>query len=76
MLGQKVDEVYEPVGCDKCNRGFRGRIALHEVLFLTDRLRELINDEMVDKEELRKAVYDEDTTTLLQDALEKVVEGI
>ena len=75
MLGQKVDEVYEPVGCDKCNRGFRGRIALHEVLFLTDRLRELINDEMVDKEELRKAVYDEDTTTLLQDALEKVVEG-
>lgn len=75
ILGQNVEEVYEPVGCDECNRGYRGRIALHEVLFLTDRLRELINDEMVEKEELRKAVYDEDTTTLLQDALEKVVEG-
>ena len=75
ILGKDVEEVYEPVGCDKCNRGFRGRIALHEVLFLTDRIRELINDEEVDKEELRKAVYTGDTTTLLQDALEKVVEG-
>ena len=75
ILGKDVDEVYEPVGCDKCNRGFRGRIALHEVLFLTDRLRELINDENIDKETLRKAVYTGDTTTLLQDALEKVVEG-
>ena len=76
ILGKDVKEVYEPVGCDNCNRGFRGRIALQEVLILTDRLRELINDENVDKEELRKAIYDEDTTTLLQDALEKVVDGI
>ena len=75
ILGKDVDSVYEPVGCDECNRGFRGRIALHEVLFLTDALRELINDENVDKEELRKAVYTGDTTTLLQDALQKVVDG-
>ena len=75
ILGQDVKEVYEPVGCENCNRGYRGRIALHEVLFLTDRIRELINDDMVDKEELRKAVYTEDTTTLLQDALQKVVDG-
>ncbi len=75
ILDKDVDEVYEPVGCDKCNRGFRGRIALHEVLFLTDRLRELISDENVDKEELAKAVYTGDTTTLLQDALQKVIEG-
>ena len=75
ILGKTVDEVYEPVGCDKCNGGFKGRIALHEVLLLTDRIRELINDDMIDKEELRKAVYTEDTTTLLQDALEKVVAG-
>lgn len=75
ILGQDVKEVYEPVGCEKCNRGFRGRIALHEVLFLTDKIRELINDENLEKEELRKAVYDSDTTTLLQDALQKVVDG-
>ena len=75
ILGQQVDNVYEPVGCPKCNRGFRGRIALHEVLFITDRLRELISDENIDKEELKRAVYDADTTTLLQDALQKVIDG-
>ncbi len=75
MLGREVEKVYEPVGCDKCHRGFRGRIALHEVLVLSDRIRDLINDEETDKEELRKAVYSDDTTTLLQDALEKVIEG-
>ena len=75
ILGKDVDEVYEPVGCDKCNGGYRGRIALHEVLILTDKIRELINDENVDKDTLRAALYTGDTTTLLQDALEKVIEG-
>ena len=75
LLDQDVKEVYEPVGCEKCNRGFRGRIALHEVLYITDKLREMISDENTDKEELKKAVYDGDTMTLLQDALWKVVEG-
>ena len=75
LLGRDVEKVYEPVGCDKCNHGFRGRIALHEVLFITDRLRELIADENTDKDELRKEVYSKDTTTLLQDALMKVIDG-
>ncbi len=75
ILDKDVEEVYEPVGCEKCNHGFRGRIALHEVLFITDRLREFIADENTDKDVLRKEVYSKDTTTLLQDALMKVVEG-
>lgn len=76
MLGRDdIEEVYEPIGCENCNNGFRGRIALHEVLYITDKIRELINDETVDKETLRKEVYSGDTRTLLQDALEKVVAG-
>lgn len=75
ILGKDVDEVYDAVGCDKCNRGFRGRIALHEVLFITDRLREFISKDDLDKEELKREVYTEDTTTLLQDALTKVIDG-
>lgn len=75
IIDRDVSEVYDAVGCDKCNRGFRGRIALHEVLFITDRLREYISKDNVDKEELRREVYTGDTTTLLQDALTKVVDG-
>jgi len=75
ILGKDIEEVYEPVGCDKCNGGYKGRIALHEVLILTDKIRELINNERTDKDTLREALYTGDTTTLLQDALEKVIEG-
>ncbi len=75
ILNKYVPEIYEPVGCDKCNHGFKGRMAVHEVLYITDHLRDVISDPNIDKEELRGIVYDGSTTTLLQDALEKVILG-
>ena len=48
-LGISKDEVfncYEPCGCTKCNGvGYRGRIAVYEILILTDELKEAIADE-------------------------------
>ena len=36
-------EVYDPVGCPKCNNtGFRGRTAIHEILLNTPEMKELI----------------------------------
>ncbi len=75
ILGKDVNEVYEPVGCDECNHGFKGRMALHEVLVISDKLRDLLSDEGTDKEKLREEIYTGDTTTLLQDALQKVLDG-
>ena len=75
MLNKYVPEIYEPVGCPHCNHGFKGRIAVHEVLYISDHLRDVISDPNIDKEELRKIVYDGEVTTLLQDALEKVING-
>ncbi len=76
VLHKKVKEVYEPVGCDECHQGFKGRIAIHEVLYISEHLRDLIADERIEKEELRAEVYGAgETVTLLQDALEKVLLG-
>ena len=76
VLHKKVKEIYEPVGCDNCYKGFTGRIALHEVLYISERLRDIISNPDVDKDQLREEVYgNEGTTTLLQDALEKVLLG-
>jgi len=75
LLNKYVSEIYEPVGCEHCNHGFKGRMAVHEVLYITDHLRDVISDPNIDKEELRKIVYNGGVTTLLQDALEKVIEG-
>ncbi len=76
VLRKKVKQVYEPVGCEHCHRGYIGRMALHEVLYISEHLRDLIADEKVEKDALREEVYGTgETTTLLQDALQKVILG-
>jgi type IV pilus assembly protein PilB len=77
-LGQDVNEIYD-VGdthCEECRNGYKGRIAIQEVLLIDDYLRDAINDENLQREDLRKLVYTENVTTLLQDGLEKVLAGI
>jgi len=74
ILGKEIDEVYTNTGCDECNNGYKGRIAIHEVLLISQKIRDAIN-EGIRKEELRKLVYDEDVITLIQDGLYKVIAG-
>ena len=64
-----------PKGCDHCRRGYKGRIAIQEVLELDDDLRSAINKDNITKEELAQMVYTNKTITLLQDGLGKVLNG-
>ncbi len=73
-LGMDVAELSYAEGCPECVSGYKGRIALHEVLVITQEIRDAIANGM-SKENLRKLVYKGDTTTLLQDGLQKVIEG-
>lgn len=76
VLHKKVREIYEPVGCSECHGGFTGRIAIHEVLYISEKLSDLIADARIEKDALREEVYGTgETTTLLQDALQKVLLG-
>ena len=76
VLNKDIESIYEPVGCDDCFNGYRGRAAVHEVLTLNQDIRDAITNNMR-KEELRKLVYDKKNTfTLLEDGLEKVIMGI
>lgn len=74
-LGIDITTLSFAKGCDACVSGYKGRIAIHEVLVITQEIRDAISNG-ISKEELRKLVYSGDTTTLLQDGLEKVVQGI
>ena len=75
VLNKDIDEIYEPVGCDECSRGYRGRIAIHEVLLLNQVIKDAIT-KGTSKDILRKLVYGEEgTETMLHDGLEKVLEG-
>ncbi len=75
VLEKDIEEIYEPVGCPHCARGYRGRIAIQEVLLLNQTIQDAIT-KGVDKNILRKLVYGENgTETMLEDGLEKVLEG-
>ena len=73
-LNLDVDTIYEPVGCPECSGGYRGRIAIQEVLLISPDIRDAINAKM-EKAKLRQMVYNSDVTTLLQDGLYKVLAG-
>ena len=47
FLHQDVSVVWDanPKGCDNCRKGYKGRIAVHEVLLLDDKIRNALNDE-------------------------------
>jgi type IV pilus assembly protein PilB len=73
-LNIDVDKIYVPVGCPECHGGYRGRIAIHEVLRINQEIQDAIT-RGTDKATLRKLVYGSGTITMLQDGLAKVIEG-
>lgn len=66
---------YKPVGCPSCNyTGFKGRIAIHELLIPDDEIRDLII-KGAPALELRNKAIQKGFTTLKQDGILKVLRG-
>jgi type II secretory ATPase GspE/PulE/Tfp pilus assembly ATPase PilB-like protein len=62
-------------GCEACNRsGFKGRVALHELLLGTDNMKRLIQTK-AKTEEMVKAAIENGMTTLMQDGIQKCLQG-
>ena len=74
VLHKDVAEIYSAQGCEECGNGYKGRIAIHEVLIINQEIRDALSNGM-NKEELRQLVYKSDVKTLLQDGLIKVEQG-
>jgi type IV pilus assembly protein PilB len=67
---------YMNVGCDACNHtGYRGRTAIHELLDLSDNIREM-NVERRPGSEVRRAAEAEGLKSLRESALQKVFTGV
>jgi type II secretory ATPase GspE/PulE/Tfp pilus assembly ATPase PilB-like protein len=68
--------LYRPKGCDTCNRGgFKGRVGLHELMIGTDNTKKLIQQK-AKTEELLHATMEDGMTTLVQDGIEKTLNGL
>ena len=63
-------------GCSTCNRtGFKGRLAVHEVLTFTDTLSQAVLEGM-SASRLRKLAREEGMVTMYEDGMEKVKMGL
>ena len=67
---------YRAVGCEECNStGYRGRIALYEVMRVNDRIRRLIAQN-AGEDLIREAAVSSGMLTLGEDGLSKVKAGV
>jgi type IV pilus assembly protein PilB len=67
---------YEGTGCIECNStGYKGRMAICELLDLTDRIREMILEKR-STSEIKKAAREDGMRFLRESAVERVMEGI
>ena len=71
--GQKL---YRGAGCSECNeKGYKGRIAIHEVVIMTKAMRALL-ERRASEDEMRALAVSEGTLMLADSAAQLVLEGI
>ncbi len=67
--------LYKPQGCNKCIKGYRGRIPVHEVLYFSQNIRRLIDDRRT-TDEIKSEASKEGMTTLLDSAISMAMDGV
>ncbi|NCG12699.1 MAG: type II/IV secretion system protein [Planctomycetia bacterium] len=80
MIGLTTSEIqgqqiYRPVGCDKCSGGYKGRLGIYELLEMSSDLRDLTFKKSVSKD-LRNKARSEGMVTLQEDAVRKLLAGV
>lgn len=82
-LGMTEDEIrstalYRPVGCIDCLKGYKGRIAIHETLYFTKEIRQMILEagSTINEEAIRQVGIRNGMLTLRDRALDLLKQGV
>lgn len=76
ITADQVLNVYEPVGCEKCNNtGFKGRIGVYEII-KTDSDIEKMTDENPSEREIKKVAEHQHIFDMKEDGIIKVLKGV
>ncbi|MFO7818818.1 MAG: ATPase, T2SS/T4P/T4SS family [Halanaerobacter sp.] len=74
--GQNSIELHRGVGCRRCNNtGYSGRTAIHEILRMTPKIKELVVNE-ASAERIEEAAREEEMETLETSGLHKASQGL
>ena len=69
-------QLYHRQGCDKCNgKGVKGRIALHEILVIDEKIQECITNRC-SLAELEQAINEKGMISIKQDGIAKALAGL
>lgn len=69
--------IYEPHGCPYCNNtGYRGRVAVHEIMYMGQELKEKLNFKNLDFETLKELAIKNGMVTISKACKEYVLNGI
>jgi type IV pilus assembly protein PilB len=79
-LGFSIDDIpkltiYEAKGCPACNKGYKGRLGLFELMEVTEEVSKAINAN-IPEDQLRKTAIQEGMVTLREAGLEKIRMGL
>lgn len=68
---------YKAVGCDKCGGGYKGRAAIHEALYFTKAIKDIVLNagEKVDENAIRDQASKDGMWTLRRSGMERMKEG-
>ncbi len=74
----KKTTFYEPVGCDECTRGFKGRIAIMEALYFDKQIKRIIfeSGDDIDEDLIREQAIKNGMLTLRASGRERIMSGI
>ncbi len=67
--------LHKAVGCNSCNKGYKGRAAVHEIMPINEEIRRLI-DSNVTTDEIREKAVANGMTTLLESATDIAIKGL
>ena len=72
----RIPQIYKPVGCKRCiNSGYKGRVGIIECMELTESVKDLIF-KRAQEFEIEREARSEGMTTLRENGMENVIEGI
>lgn len=72
----KEGEYKKGTGCDRCGKtGYSGRLAVHEVMQMSQRIRKLLF-ESASADQIRTAAIEEGMITMLEDSKLKILQGL
>ena len=77
LLGLDTDKniiLYKPKGCNKCNNGYKGRRAVHEIMTVDENMRQLI-DKGVSIDKLRISAEKQGMVSLLEGSVNLALKG-